>query len=202
MPPGTRAAARSCADRLDTVPGESAVSPLSLSPPGTAEAPSKPSVADVGDHTREVASRQPVVSGRWHRGERCHRPGLPAVEAPPRDQVRTTALPGLAGTIAMPASSALIVRARAFRAWLEPLIPSLRRARLDTGLPAAVSLLAATRAWPMPDGIAVAALGAEHVGQRGPHGSLAYPELLQLGRSRSGDSTHGRDTAWRPQADF
>ena len=67
------------------------------------------------------------------------------------------ALPDLAGTTAVPASSALIVRTRAFRTWLEPLIPSLRRARLDTGLPACVSLLAATRAWPMPDGIAVAA---------------------------------------------
>ena len=41
----------------------------------------------------------------------------------------------------------MIVRARTFRAWLEPLIPSLRRARLDTGLPAAASLPAATRAW-------------------------------------------------------
>jgi hypothetical protein len=43
---------------------------------------------------------------------------------------------------------------------LEPLIPSLRRARLDAGLPAAASLLAAMRAWPMPDGIAVAALAS------------------------------------------
>ena len=64
-----------------------------------------------------------------------------------RDQDHATALPGLAGRAAASASSALIVRARAFRAWLEPLIPSLRRARLDTGLPAAVSLLAAIRAW-------------------------------------------------------
>src|ERR1017187_9507201 len=78
--------------------------------------------------------------------------------APAQDQVRATALLGLAGTTAVPASSALIVRARAFRAWLEPLIPSLRRVRLDTGFPAAVSLLAARRAWPMPDGIAVTAL--------------------------------------------
>ena len=69
-------------------------------------------------------------------------------------------LPGLAGRTVVPASSALIVRARAFRAWLEPLIPSLRRARLDTGLPAAASLLAAMRAWPMPDGIAVATLAS------------------------------------------
>ncbi len=60
----------------------------------------------------------------------------------------------------MPASSALIVRARAFRAWLEPLIPSLRRARLDTGLPAAASLLAAMRAWPMPAGLDAAALAS------------------------------------------
>ena len=70
------------------------------------------------------------------------------------------ALPGLAGTTAVPASSALIVRARAFRAWLEPLIPSLRRARLDTGFPAAASLSAATRAWPMPTGLDAAALGS------------------------------------------
>src|SRR4029079_12890796 len=68
-------------------------------------------------------------------------------------------LPDLAGTTAVPASSALIVRARAFRAWLEPLIPSLRRARLDTGLPAAVSLLAAMRAWLMP-GLDAAALAS------------------------------------------
>ena len=60
----------------------------------------------------------------------------------------------------MLASSALIVRAGAFRAWLEPLIPSPRRARLDTGLPAAVSLLAATSAGPMPDGFAVAAVAS------------------------------------------
>jgi hypothetical protein len=62
-----------------------------------------------------------------------------------RDQVRAMALPSLAGTTVAPASSALIVRARAFRAWLEPLIPSLRRARLATGLPARASLLAARR---------------------------------------------------------
>src|SRR5271166_2305460 len=159
MPPRSCAATRSCADRLDTVPGESAVSPLSLSPPATAEAPSKPSIADASDHTREVASRQPVVSGRRHRVERCHRPGLTAAKAPPRDQVRTMALPGRAGTTAVPASSALIVRARAFRAWLEPLIPSLRRARLDTGFPAAASLLAATRAWLM-SGLDAAALAS------------------------------------------
>ena len=60
---------------------------------------------------------------------------------PLRDHVRATALPGLAGTTALPGSSALIVRAMAFRACLEPLIPSLRRARLDTGLPATASLL-------------------------------------------------------------
>ena len=66
---------------------------------------------------------------------------------------------GLAGTAAAPASSALIVRARAPRAWLEPLIPALRRVRRDTCFPAAVSLLAARRAWPMPDGTAVAAPG-------------------------------------------
>ena len=136
------------------------MSPLSLSPPATAEVSSKPSIADVSDHTREDLSRQPVVSGRWHRAGRCHRPGLPAEKAPPRDQVRTTALPGLAGTTAVPASSALIVRARAFRAWLEPLIPSLRRARLDTGLPAAVSLPAARRARSMSAGLAVAALAS------------------------------------------
>jgi hypothetical protein len=50
--------------------------------------------------------------------------------------------------------------ARAFRAWLEPLIPSLRRVRLDTGFPAAVSLPAAWRAWPIPDRVGVAALAS------------------------------------------
>ena len=54
----------------------------------------------------------------------------------------------------------MIVRARASTAWLEPLIPALRRARLDTGLPAAASLPAATRAWPMPDGLAVTVLAS------------------------------------------
>jgi len=70
------------------------------------------------------------------------------------------ALPGLAGTTAVPASSALIVRARAFRAWLEPLIPSLPRARLDTCLPARVSLLATTRAWLMAAGLDAAVLAS------------------------------------------
>ena len=70
------------------------------------------------------------------------------------------ALLGVVGTIARPASSALMVRARAFRAWLEPLIPSLRRERLDTGVPAAASLLAATRAWLIPDRLDAAALGS------------------------------------------
>lgn len=75
-----------------------------------------------------------TISARLPPGSR---PGLRAEQkgAPLRDQARTTALPGLAGTTAVLASSALIVRARTFRAWLEPLIPSLRRARLDTGLP-------------------------------------------------------------------
>jgi hypothetical protein len=45
------------------------------------------------------------------------------------------------------ASSALILAARAFRARLEPLIPSLRKARRETCFPAAVSLLAIRRAW-------------------------------------------------------
>jgi hypothetical protein len=31
--------------------------------------PSKPSIANLSDQTREIASRQPVVSGRWHRGD-------------------------------------------------------------------------------------------------------------------------------------
>ena len=47
---------------------------------------------------------------------------------------------------ARPASSALIVRARAFRAWLEPVTPPLRNARRDIGFPAAASLRAITRA--------------------------------------------------------
>lgn len=55
-------------------------------------------------------------------------------------------LQGLAVSFAALAGSALIMRARALRAWLEPLIPSLRRVRLDTGFPAAASLLAARRA--------------------------------------------------------
>ena len=94
--------------------------PLSLSPPATAEALSKPSIADGSDHTREGASRQPVVSGRWHRVDDATGRGCQMQRPPPRDQVRAMALPGLAGTTAVPASSALIVRARAFRAWLEP----------------------------------------------------------------------------------
>ena len=47
---------------------------------------------------------------------------------------------------AHPASSALIMRARAFRASLEPVTPPLRNARRDTGFPAAASLRAITRA--------------------------------------------------------
>jgi hypothetical protein len=47
---------------------------------------------------------------------------------------------------ACPASSALIMRARAFRAWLEPMTPPLRNARRDTGFPAASNLRAITRA--------------------------------------------------------
>jgi hypothetical protein len=47
------------------------------------------------------------------------------------------------------ASSALISRARAFKAALEPLIPLLRKARRDTGFPAAASLLAIRRTWPV-----------------------------------------------------
>ena len=77
-----------------------------------------------------------------------------------QDHDHATALPGLAGSAAAPASSALIMPARAFRAWLEPLIPSLRRVRLDTGFPAAVSLLAAWRAWPIPDRLGVAAVAS------------------------------------------
>jgi hypothetical protein len=47
---------------------------------------------------------------------------------------------------ACPASSVLIMRARAFRAWLEPVTPPLRNARRDTGLPVAASLWAIMRA--------------------------------------------------------
>lgn len=42
--------------------------------------------------------------------------------------------------------SALIMRARAFKASLDPLIPPLRKARRDIGFPAAASLLAMRRA--------------------------------------------------------
>src|ERR1035441_4674330 len=74
--------------------------------------------------------------------------------APAQDQVRATALLGLAGTTAVPASSALILRARAFRAWLEPLIPSLRRARLDTSFsPLAERLTLATLVTPSHAGL-------------------------------------------------
>ena len=47
---------------------------------------------------------------------------------------------------APPASSALSMRATAFRASLEPVTPPLRNARRDTGFPAATSLRATTRA--------------------------------------------------------
>lgn len=47
---------------------------------------------------------------------------------------------------ARPASSALNVRASAFRAWLEPETPPLRNARREIGFPAAASLRAITRA--------------------------------------------------------
>src|SRR5690348_2427979 len=125
----------------------------------------------------------------------------------PRDQVRTMVLPGLAGRTAVPASSALIVRARAFRAWLEPLIPSLRRARLDTGFPAAVSLLAAARAGPMPDGIAVAALtpgsccGAVLVPAEGPvpaQGAAGTAWSWAAPAWSSADPAGDRDTAGPP----
>jgi hypothetical protein len=124
-------------------------------------------------------------------------------------QVRTTALADLAGTTAMLASSALIVRARAFRVWLEPLIPSLRRARLDTGLPAAVSLLAATRAWPIPDGIAVAALAPGSccgavlvlVPAEGPgpaRGATGAARSWAAPASSSADQARDRDTTGPP----
>ena len=101
------------------------------------------------------------------------------------------ALPGLAGRTAVPASSALIVRARAFRAWLEPLIPSLRRARLDTGFPAAASLLAAMRAWPMPGGVAVAALASWSC-----RGAVAGP----CGRTGPGRGAWGAAWSWAAPA--
>jgi hypothetical protein len=47
---------------------------------------------------------------------------------------------------ACPASSVLIMRAMAFRAWLEPVTPALRNARRDAGLPVAASLRAIMRA--------------------------------------------------------
>jgi len=47
---------------------------------------------------------------------------------------------------ARPASSVLSVRARAFKAWLEPVTPPSRNARRDTGLPAAASRRATVRA--------------------------------------------------------
>ena len=61
------------------------------------------------------------------------------------DHVAALSRPGAARLV--PARSALISRARAFRAALEPLIPLLRKTRRDTGFPAAASLLAIRRAW-------------------------------------------------------
>jgi hypothetical protein len=63
------------------------------------------------------------------------------------DHAAAPSRPGAARLV--PASSALISRAMAFRAALEPLIPLLRKARRDTGFPAAASLLAIRRAWPV-----------------------------------------------------
>ena len=87
-----------------------------------------------------------------------------------QDQDRATALPGLAGSPSASASSALIMPARAFRAWLEPVIPSLRRVRLETGFPAAVSLLAAWRAWP-----ALSRLGGAAVASWSCCGAVVVP---------------------------
>jgi len=47
---------------------------------------------------------------------------------------------------AHPGGSALSMRARAFKASLEPVTPPLRNARRDTGFPAEASLRAITRA--------------------------------------------------------
>jgi hypothetical protein len=57
-----------------------------------------------------------------------------------------------AGGTVMLASSALSRRASLFSASLEPLIPPLRSARRDIGVPAAASLLATSRAWSAADG--------------------------------------------------
>ena len=53
---------------------------------------------------------------------------------------------GVAADSAIPARSALIMRARAFSAAFESVTPLLRNARRDTGLPAAASLLVTIRA--------------------------------------------------------
>ena len=90
---------------------------------------------------------------------------------------------------------------------MEPLIPSLRRARLDTGLPASVSLLAAMRAWPMPDGIAVTALAswsccrAVLVPAEGPvpaHGAWGVAWSWAAPIWSSADQAGARDTAGPP----
>jgi hypothetical protein len=86
--------------------------------------------------------------------------GTLGVKHPLKDQDHGAASSSLAGSAGSSASSALILRARAFRAWLEPLIPLLLRARRDTGFPAAISLLAIRRAWLIPAAAGVRVLAA------------------------------------------
>jgi len=62
------------------------------------------------------------------------------------DLIARRAVPGQRGAAAT-ASSALILCARALSASLQPLTPLLRRARRDTGFPAAASLRPIRRAW-------------------------------------------------------
>jgi len=101
------------------------------------------------------------MPGRWHRDERPSLAGATlGVKHPLKDQDHGAASSSLAGSAGASVSSALILRARALRAWLEPLIPSLRRARRDTSLPAAVSLLAIRRAWLISAAVGVRVLSA------------------------------------------
>ena len=73
---------------------------------------------------------------------RCPGRGLRSAQTPGR--ASRPLIRQLAGLV--PAGSPLIVRARAFRAWLDPLTPPLRNARRVTGCPVATSLRATTRA--------------------------------------------------------
>ena len=118
---------------------------------GTRQATARPSL------TREIPRLQhaPSVAGQPDRSYRLPAEGpTAAIPGAPSwmDQMLSWLAenPPDAGVVyplsAHPASSALSMRARAFKASLEPVTPPLRNARRDTGFPAAASLRAITRA--------------------------------------------------------